>query len=151
MLGGLHHFASHDSMNRVDRRIVAYRTLVVRVNPFPLKPGQGVYLFKLVQPLFVGDVNHLDPADAGIGRDWSGFSMAIWRGARGGPHANLGGRALAAAFIDVLTVNTSVIDGTQLFSQMRRPVILNADQTPRYSDVRKAGHEGGDFLFVRRR
>ena len=38
-----------------------------------------------------------------------------------------------------------------MFSQMRRPVILNADQTPQYSDVRKAGHEGGDFLFVRRR
>ncbi len=151
MLGGLHHFASHDSMHRVGRRIVAYRTLVVRVNPFPLKPGQGVYFFKFVQPLFVGDVNHLDPADAGIGRDWSGFSMAIRRGPRGGPHANLGGRALAAAFIDALTVNTSVTDGTQLFSQMRRPVILNADQTPRYSDVRKAGHEGGDFLFVRRR
>ena len=64
-----------------------------------------------------------------------------------------GGRhsPFAAAFIDVLKANTSVIDGTQLFSQMRRPVILNADQTPQYSDVRKAGHEGGDFLFVRRR
>ena len=26
-----------------------------------------------------------------------------------------------------------------------------ADQTPQYSDVRRAGHDGGDFLFVRRR
>ncbi len=57
----------------------------------------------------------------------------------------------AGAVLDVLKANTSVIDGTQLFSQMRCPVILNADQTPQYSDVRKAGHEGGDFLFVRRR
>ena len=64
----------------------------------------------------------------------------------GGKHS-----PFAAAFIDVLKANTSVIDGTQLFSQMRRPVILNSDQTPQYSDVRKAGHEGGDFLFVRRR
>ena len=64
----------------------------------------------------------------------------------GGKHS-----PFAAAFIDVLKANTSVIDGTQLFSQMRRPVILNADQTPRYSDVRRAGHEGGDFLFVRKR
>ncbi len=64
----------------------------------------------------------------------------------GGKHS-----PFAAAFIDVLKANTSVIDGTQLFSQMRRPVILNADQTPQYSDVRRAGHEGGDFLFVRRR
>ncbi len=83
-------------MHRVGRRIVAYRTLVVRVNPFPLKPGQGVYFFKFVQPLFVGDVNHLDPADAGIGRDWSEPGMALWRGPRGGPHANLGGRVLIA-------------------------------------------------------
>ncbi|MCH7957256.1 MAG: caspase family protein [Proteobacteria bacterium] len=64
----------------------------------------------------------------------------------GGKHS-----PFAAAFIDVLNANTSVIDGTQLFSQMRRPVILNSDQTPQYSDVRKAGHEGGDFLFVRKR
>ncbi|MCH6588977.1 MAG: caspase family protein [Proteobacteria bacterium] len=64
----------------------------------------------------------------------------------GGKHS-----PFAAAFIDVLKANTSVIDGTQMFSQMRRPVILNADQTPQYSDVRRAGHEGGDFLFVRRR
>jgi hypothetical protein len=28
-------------------------------------------------------------------------------------------------------------------------VILNADQTQQYSDVRNAGHDGGDFLFVR--
>ena len=64
----------------------------------------------------------------------------------GGKHS-----PFAAAFIDVLKANTAIIDGTQLFSQMRRPVILNADQTPQYSDVRKAGHEGGDFLFVRQR
>jgi len=30
-------------------------------------------------------------------------------------------------------------------------VLLNAQQTPQYSDVRQAGHDGGDFLFVRRR
>ena len=61
------------------------------------------------------------------------------------------GRDSRTTAFDVLEANSSVIDGTQLFSQMRRPVILNADQTPQYSDVRKAGHEGGDFLFVRRR
>jgi hypothetical protein len=30
-------------------------------------------------------------------------------------------------------------------------VVLNADQTPQYSDIRRAGHDGGDFLFVRKR
>ena len=32
------------------------------------------------------------------------------------------------------------MDGTQLFSKMRRPVIVTAEQTLRYSDVRKADH-----------
>ena len=27
-------------------------------------------------------------------------------------------------------------------------MIVNADQTPEYSDIRLAGHDGGDFLFV---
>ena len=66
--------------------------------------------------------------------------------AGGGKHS-----PFAAAFIDVLKTNTSVIDGTKLFGQIRRPVMLSANQTPEYSDVRNAGHEGGDFLFVRQR
>ena len=41
------------------------------------------------------------------------------------------------------------MDGTTLFSRIRRPVMLNAKQTPQYSDIRFAGHEGGDFLFLR--
>lgn len=28
--------------------------------------------------------------------------------------------------------------------------MLDADQTPEYGNIRKAGHDGGDFLFVRR-
>jgi len=27
--------------------------------------------------------------------------------------------------------------------------MLSSDQTPRYGDIRQAGHEGGDFIFVR--
>jgi hypothetical protein len=26
--------------------------------------------------------------------------------------------------------------------------MLNSDQTPQYSDIRRAGHEGGEFIFV---
>ncbi len=55
----------------------------------------------------------------------------------------------ASAFIDALRGNEAVRDGTQMFSTLRRPVMLNANQTPEYSDVRNAGHDGGDFLFVR--
>ncbi len=43
------------------------------------------------------------------------------------------------------------MDGTQLFTKMRRPVMVAAEQTPQYSDARSAGHDGGDFLFVRKR
>jgi hypothetical protein len=29
--------------------------------------------------------------------------------------------------------------------------MLKAPQTPQYSDIRFAGHEGGDFLFIRKK
>ncbi|MBT5033054.1 MAG: caspase family protein [Rhodospirillaceae bacterium] len=57
----------------------------------------------------------------------------------------------AKAFISALQSNDAIMDGTQLFNQIRRPVMIEANQTPQYTDVRQAGHEGGDFLFVRRR
>ena len=63
----------------------------------------------------------------------------------GGAHS-----VFAAQFLKALDDNEGVMDGTQLFERIRHTVVLNADQTPEYSDIRKAGHEGGDFLFVRR-
>lgn len=62
-----------------------------------------------------------------------------------------GNSPFAKAFLDALANNSDVIDGTRLFGAIRRPVILNAKQTPEYSDVRNSGHDGGDFLFVRKR
>jgi hypothetical protein len=55
----------------------------------------------------------------------------------------------AKAFLTALQDNRDVLDGQQLFNLVRRPVVLNASQTPEYTDIRYAGHEGGDFLFVR--
>ena len=63
----------------------------------------------------------------------------------GGSHS-----PFAKAFIEALRGNDVVVDGTTLFNAIRRPVMLSVQQTPVYSDVRGAGHEGGDFLFVRR-
>lgn len=60
-----------------------------------------------------------------------------------------GHSVFANAFLNALSENTGVIDGHELFNRLRRPVMLNSDQTPQYSDMRKVGHEGGDFLFVR--
>ena len=66
--------------------------------------------------------------------------------------AGSGGHSpFAKAFIDALADNTTVMDGTTLFSKMRRPVMVSAQQTPQYADVREAGHDGGDFLFVRKK
>jgi hypothetical protein len=56
----------------------------------------------------------------------------------------------ASAFINALNGNRGIIEGRELFDRIKRPVVLNTDQTPRYSDIRRAGHDGGDFLLVRR-
>lgn len=63
----------------------------------------------------------------------------------GGTHS-----VFAKAFLDALAANRGIADVTTLFARIRREVLLNADQTPEYSDIRQAGHEGGDFLFVHR-
>ena len=54
------------------------------------------------------------------------------------------------AFMDALKENKSVLDGQALFDAIKRPIVVNTDQTPQYSDIRRAGHDGGDFVFVRR-
>ena len=63
----------------------------------------------------------------------------------GGEHS-----VFAKAFLDALRGNEDVLEAERLFSKIKRPVALESDQTPQYSDVRRAGHVGGDFLFVRR-
>ena len=69
------------------------------------------------------------------------------------PVIDSGGKGLhsvfSSAFLDALKDNTDIMDGAQLFNRLRRPVMLNSDQTPEYSDIRKAGHDGGEFIFVR--
>lgn len=55
----------------------------------------------------------------------------------------------AEAFIYALNENKNVLEASRMFTKVRRAVVLNSDQTPEYSDIRKAGHEGGDFIFAR--
>lgn len=54
----------------------------------------------------------------------------------------------AGVFLEALRNNEEVLEGTRLFANLRRPVVVNAPQTPEYADIRFAGHDGGDFLFV---
>jgi hypothetical protein len=62
----------------------------------------------------------------------------------GGNHS-----AFAKAFISLLEENEGVLDASQLFSQLRPKVMVNSPQTPEYGNIHQAGHDGGDFLFVR--
>jgi uncharacterized protein YgiM (DUF1202 family) len=59
-----------------------------------------------------------------------------------------GHSVFANAFLGMLRESTDVLDGQALAQGVTQKVVLNADQTPQYSDIRKAGHEGGEFLFV---
>ncbi len=52
------------------------------------------------------------------------------------------------ALLNTLSGNREILEGYQLYTGLRRSVVLNAEQTPQYSDIRFAGDEGGDFLFV---
>jgi uncharacterized caspase-like protein len=67
------------------------------------------------------------------------------------PVSDVGGgnnSVFASSFLNALRDNDGVLDGNQLFSIIRKQVMLNSDQTPQYGDIRKAGHDGGDFIFV---
>lgn len=59
-----------------------------------------------------------------------------------------GHSVFAATFLQVLEENNELMDGSTLFTRVRRPVMLKAQQVPEYSDIRMAGHEGGDFIFM---
>jgi hypothetical protein len=68
------------------------------------------------------------------------------------PVADAGGAGhsvFASAFLAVLDSNTGVMDAQTFFERVRKPVILNTPQTPEYSNLRAAGHDGGDFVFKR--
>lgn len=75
----------------------------------------------------------------------SGGLEPVLDGGGGGEHS-----VSAKAFLSALRENNSVMDGQALFDAIKRPVVLNADQTPQYTDIRFAGHEGGEFMFVRK-
>lgn len=59
-----------------------------------------------------------------------------------------GHSVFASALLEALEENQTILDGQTLFQNISRPVVVNADQTPEYSDIRQAGHEGGEFIFV---
>ncbi|MGD8257801.1 MAG: caspase family protein [Desulfobacterales bacterium] len=61
-----------------------------------------------------------------------------------------GHSVFANAFLLTLKDNHEIIDMDSLYEKIRRRVVLNARQTPIYSDIRFAGHDDGDFILVPR-
>lgn len=59
-----------------------------------------------------------------------------------------GHSVFANALLATLGDTSEVLETSALFKSLSRRVVVNADQTPQYSDIRRAGHEGGEFLFV---
>jgi uncharacterized caspase-like protein len=59
-----------------------------------------------------------------------------------------GHSVFANAFLTTLEENSDIMEGAALFKQISRPIVVNADQTPQYADIKQAGHEGGEFLFI---
>jgi uncharacterized caspase-like protein/HEAT repeat protein len=57
----------------------------------------------------------------------------------------------ASAFLKALRENNQIMTSTDLFSTVRTSVIRNADQTPEFGVIHKAGDDGGDFVFVKKR
>ncbi len=61
-----------------------------------------------------------------------------------------GRSVFTTALLRALEDNAGAIDGQLLHRSIVRPVMLESCQTPEYGDIRNAGHEGGDFCFVRK-
>jgi hypothetical protein len=67
----------------------------------------------------------------------------------GGAHS-----VFARTFLELLRANQGVLPGQELFSHLRERVASQAEraqisQVPEYAPIKYAGHESGDFFFVR--
>jgi len=121
------------------KALQAKHVLVVADSCYSGKLARGLHIIRTTPDY----LRQISSAKARIVLSSGGMEPVLDSGADG--HS-----VFARAFLRVLRENSGILDGTSLFTQVRRPVMLNSDQTPEYADVRRAGHEGGDFLFVRR-
>ena len=59
-----------------------------------------------------------------------------------------GHSVFARSFLTAIREPKETFEGGELFGAIRRLVLGNPRQTPRYANIFGAGHNGGDFLFV---
>jgi len=129
---------SNSSITASLRALKAKHVLIVADSCFSGKLARGVHIVNKSP----GYLSRLSRKRARCVISSGGLEPVIDSGGRG-EHS-----VFASALLDTLKENKGILDGAQLFNKLRRPVMLNSDQTPEYSDIRKAGHEGGEFLFV---
>lgn len=54
-------------------------------------------------------------------------------------------------FLKTLNANTNkYFDSSQLFEQIKIPVVNNSDQTPQFNAIKNTGDEGGQFIFIKK-
>ena len=129
---------SNSSITASLRALKAKHVLIVADSCFSGKLARGVHIVNKTP----GYLSRLSRKRARCVISSGGLEPVIDSGGRG-EHS-----VFASALLDILKENKGILDGAQLFNKLRRPVMLNSDQTPECSDIRKAGHEGGEFLFV---
>lgn len=70
------------------------------------------------------------------------------------PVVDAAGRQDHSVFADsllaALSKNKTVLSASELFDRVVSPVVTAVDQTPDFGTLQRAGHEGGDFVFVPR-
>ena len=129
---------SNSSITSSLRALKAKHVLIVADSCYSGKLARGIHIVKRTP----GYLSRLSRKRARSVISSGGLEPVIDSGGRD-EHS-----VFASAFLDTLRENNDIMDGGQLFNILRRPVMLNSDQTPEYSDLRKAGHDGGEFLFV---
>lgn len=119
------------------RAIEAKHVLVVADSCFSGKLTRGIHITRTTPSYY----SRIAQKRARVVLTSGGLEPVLDSGGRDG-HS-----VFADAFLQALRENNTIMDGATLFTKIRRPVMIKADQTPEYSDIRKAGHEGGDFIF----
>ncbi|MGD9231480.1 MAG: caspase family protein [Desulfobacterales bacterium] len=134
-------WVSNASITAVIRATKAKHIMVIADSCYSGKLSRSI---SVVGPITGVDLRRLAKKRSCTVLSSGGLEPVMDRG--GGEHS-----VFAKTFLQMLEENEDILEGHRLFTLLRRPVMLNSDQTPEYSDIRKAGHDGGDFLFIRRK
>jgi|GEM_PF-6122582 len=129
---------SNDSISKMIKAMKAKHVLVIADSCYSGKLARGVNISNRNNRHYARLLNK----KARVVLSSGGLEPVVDAGGKEG-HS-----VFASALLDVLSTNKNAMDTTQVFVKLRSKVIINSDQTPEYSDIHDAGHDGGDFIFV---